>query len=79
MNSAAQGYVIESISQPVLLLLKLTRYTVAGPNNEIKITKKIRYFTTFSENNQITNLKKLPFLSRNFPKVSNRVHVGNSL
>ena len=34
-------------------------YTVVGPNNESKITKKIRYFTPFPENNEITKSEKI--------------------
>ena len=51
-------------------LINFVSYRVVGPNNESKITKKIRYFTPFLENNEITNLEKIRYLSQNFSKTS---------
>ena len=48
----------------------LFQYTVVGPNNESKITKKIRYFTPLPKNNEITNSGKYRYLSENLPKIS---------
>ena len=65
---------VKSFSSSVLAFIKnisgmFWLYSVPGPNNESKITKKIRYFTPFLKNNEITNCQKLRYLSENITEI----------